>query len=388
MNIKILPFFPQLSSPQVVDVSVVAAMAAPGAGRPDLPRRLKRRFAVFAVPAPAPADAAAVLAALLGGHFAAPAFPRGLAAAAVSAAVPATLALAERAARRLLPTPARFHYSFTLRELAAVAQGMALADTGSFSKDGHERELAALWAHEARRVFSDRLVGDDERAWVDAQVRELLSAHFGAAGAAAAAAPSSPISPRAVLGARRGSASGEACLGAKATAGRAQSRQLLDKCPCADTWTQEELSPPPRRVLPVLPWTESNKSTSNMSIPSHTLDRVRSHIVGRGGHVRRPCARRARRAGRAPRPRADSGAAALAEEAATSATETNHHRRVAYGRNRLMNTWEETLRARAGGECEREQKLQEEGAAEGDVCHFRTTKPQCPGPLALTNILQ
>ncbi len=164
-------------------------MAAPGAGRPDLPRRLKRRFAVFAVPAPAPADAAAVLAALLGGHFAAPAFPRGLAAAAVSAAVPATLALAERAARRLLPTPARFHYSFTLRELAAVAQGMALADTGSFSKDGHERELAALWAHEARRVFSDRLVGDDERAWVDAQVRELLSAHFGAAGAAAAAAP-------------------------------------------------------------------------------------------------------------------------------------------------------------------------------------------------------
>jgi dynein heavy chain, axonemal len=36
----------------VADVRVVAAMAAPGGGRQDVPNRLKGRFCAFAVPAP------------------------------------------------------------------------------------------------------------------------------------------------------------------------------------------------------------------------------------------------------------------------------------------------------------------------------------------------
>lgn len=68
---------------------------------------------------------------------------------------------------QLLPTPAKSHYTFNLRDLSKVFQGMLMADP---SKLTNEQDLLRLWYHESARVFSDRLVNDEDRKWF----RDLL----------------------------------------------------------------------------------------------------------------------------------------------------------------------------------------------------------------------
>ncbi len=53
----------------------------------------------------------------------------------------------------LLPTPSRSHYTFNLRDLSKVVQGLMRADPRSTSGPG---QLLALWLHETSRVFEDR----------------------------------------------------------------------------------------------------------------------------------------------------------------------------------------------------------------------------------------
>lgn len=42
-----------------------------------------------------------------------------------------------------------------------------------------EGYLLALWIHECRRVFSDKLVTYDDKNWVDKTVFDLCKEHFG-----------------------------------------------------------------------------------------------------------------------------------------------------------------------------------------------------------------
>lgn len=53
----------------------------------------------------------------------------------------------------LLPTPMKSHYTFNLRDLSKVFQGMLMV-TPSSCKD--KETMERLWVHEACRVFHDR----------------------------------------------------------------------------------------------------------------------------------------------------------------------------------------------------------------------------------------
>lgn len=59
----------------------------------------------------------------------------------------------------LLPTPTRSHYTFNMRDLSKVFQGMLMVTPSSC---GSVHTLQRLWVHECCRVFHDRW------AWVDA----------------------------------------------------------------------------------------------------------------------------------------------------------------------------------------------------------------------------
>ncbi len=61
----------------------------------------------------------------------------------------------------LLPTPAKSHYMYNMRDLSKVFQGMCMADTAALTK----KTVIKLWCHECLRVFHDRLVNDDDRQW-------------------------------------------------------------------------------------------------------------------------------------------------------------------------------------------------------------------------------
>ena len=181
---------------QLADIQFVAAMNLPEAGRSDIPNRLKRHFCIFHVPAPSEASIRGVFGQLVAGHFASDRCTAAVAEAAPKL-VPATMQLWAGAQARLLPTPTKLHYSFTLRDLSKVFQGIMLANMGNStpsmpstnSSSAHgggsgvatELQLVALWAHECRRVFSDKLISPEEKVWVEKAIYEAAVHHFGEA---------------------------------------------------------------------------------------------------------------------------------------------------------------------------------------------------------------
>ena len=70
--------------------------------------------------------------------------------------------------RDLLPTPAKSHYTFNLRDLARVFQGLLRADPRVVAED--RNELYGLWMHENLRVFQDGMVNTEDRDWFRAAV--------------------------------------------------------------------------------------------------------------------------------------------------------------------------------------------------------------------------
>ncbi|CAH8612512.1 unnamed protein product [Heterobilharzia americana] len=78
---------------------------------------------------------------------------------------------------QLLPTPAKSHYTFNLRDLSKVFQGMLMM--GPDSLTGSLEQLLRLWYHESCRVFQDRLVDDKDRGWfsnlIDNKSKEIFN---------------------------------------------------------------------------------------------------------------------------------------------------------------------------------------------------------------------
>jgi dynein heavy chain len=75
-------------------------------------------------------------------------------------AVAATVDLYTQITQKLLPIPAKFHYTFNLRDVAKVFQGILMTKTQSIS---NLDTFARLWLHECSRVFNDRLINDSDR---------------------------------------------------------------------------------------------------------------------------------------------------------------------------------------------------------------------------------
>jgi dynein heavy chain len=71
----------------------------------------------------------------------------------------------------LLPTPSKSHYTFNMRDVNRVLQGMCSVHP----KHGNDITiLCKLWYHENMRVFHDRLTTDEDREYF----KTLLSTFF------------------------------------------------------------------------------------------------------------------------------------------------------------------------------------------------------------------
>lgn len=68
------------------------------------------------------------------------------------------------------------HYVYSPRELTRWVRGIyeAIRPLESLSVEG----LVRIWAHEALRLFQDRLVAEEERKWTDGTVRRIALEHF------------------------------------------------------------------------------------------------------------------------------------------------------------------------------------------------------------------
>ena len=76
----------------------------------------------------------------------------------------------------LLPTPAKSHYTFNLRDLAKVFQGTLMGSPKYIEKP---IGMVRLWSHELKRVFEDRLTTTDDHDWFVSQLTDCVSQKFG-----------------------------------------------------------------------------------------------------------------------------------------------------------------------------------------------------------------
>ncbi|RXG57214.1 hypothetical protein Avbf_11892, partial [Armadillidium vulgare] len=125
-------------------------------GRNDIPSRLKRHLCIFNSTLPSETSIDKIFGSIAKGHFNA---KRGFS-----------------KDKKLLPTPAKFHYIFNLRDLSRIWQGMLGATSNVIIS---EADLLGLWKHECCRVISDRFTTCDDVTWFEETLKDIIKSEIG-----------------------------------------------------------------------------------------------------------------------------------------------------------------------------------------------------------------
>lgn len=153
---------------------LIAASAPPGGGRSELTPRFTRHFHMMCLPPTQEESLNLIFSSILTGFLKAYTFKSEIVSMADSV-VSATLDIYNKISSELLPTPAKSHYTFNLRDVSKVFQGILL--TRPISVQNTET-MVRLWIHETCRVFYDRLVNNEDRTWFKDNVAALLFLYF------------------------------------------------------------------------------------------------------------------------------------------------------------------------------------------------------------------
>ncbi|KAH0630033.1 hypothetical protein JD844_012597 [Phrynosoma platyrhinos] len=165
---------------KLVDINFVGAMGPPGGGRNAVTPRLTRHFNYLSFTEMEDSSKKKIFSTILGSWMdgrlgevcyrdPVPGCPE--VADLNGPLVDATIQVYSTITSQLLPTPAKSHYTFNLRDLSKVFQGILMAEP---AKIVDKLPLLRLWYHESCRVFRDRLVNEEDRTWFDDLMKGMM----------------------------------------------------------------------------------------------------------------------------------------------------------------------------------------------------------------------
>jgi dynein heavy chain len=158
---------------KIIDIQFVASMGPPGGGRNPITPRFMRHFNVIGYSEMSDESKGLIFSTILDSFFVS--FPEQVQKL-TEPLVSATIDIYNSICKELLPTPAKSHYTFNLRDLAKVFQGVLMAsDKVVLESD----QITRLWMHENKRVFEDRLINEQDHQWFAKLQDAQLQKHFG-----------------------------------------------------------------------------------------------------------------------------------------------------------------------------------------------------------------
>ncbi|KAJ1563200.1 Dynein heavy chain 6, axonemal [Cladochytrium tenue] len=156
----------------LVDIELVSCCAPPGGGRNNVTPRFLRHFNLLNIPSASDYSLARIFRAIVEGFLKPFATEIKQASEAV---VSSAIEIYHAMSAELLPTPAKSHYTFNLRDLSKVIQGILQVKPVHCSA---KIELARLFCHEASRVFHDRLIDDTDKGYFNKLLSSIVEKNF------------------------------------------------------------------------------------------------------------------------------------------------------------------------------------------------------------------
>jgi dynein heavy chain len=153
---------------EIVDCQQIAAMN-PLIGSNSVSERNQMKYAAFACMMPGPDDLRTIYSSVLSGHFALEGMDKKVLELAEHV-TECAIHLHTEVVHKFLPSAIKFVYNWNMRELTNIFQGVTMSRADDYTKP---MQICKLFLHEAQRVFSDRMVNEEDQTKYQDALKEV-----------------------------------------------------------------------------------------------------------------------------------------------------------------------------------------------------------------------